>query len=274
VEVGLALPQYDWDGSLKWDLTVATAQRAEALGFASVWLADHLFLDPARYGQSPGQADGLDPLVGLAGVARATSRVRLGTLVLCTPLRPATIAAKALATLDRLAHGRLIVGVGAGWYEAEFDVAGIPFERPGARVQHMEDAVRTFKGMWRDDPDYPPCRPGPFERGGPPVWVGGQGDRVMEVAARYADGFNHTGWRTIDGPSRFDVFFDTCERVGRDPATIEVSAVHAIHDFHALPDELATFERLGVSTLIVSVGPLPFSVTNHDALERVASALP
>ena len=272
MEVGIALPQYDWDGPVEWATVVEAAVRADALGFDSVWLADHLFLDPAKYGRPPGRAFGYDPLLGLAAIARVTTRVKLGTLVLCTQLRPPTVLAKRLATLDRLANGRFIAGIGAGWFEAEFAAAGVTFERAGRRVAQLQDAVTTMKAIWRGDAGAPPCNPGPSTAGGPPVWVGGKGDRVMEVAARYADGFNHGGWTDEAGPRRFDVFRATCERVGRDPDTITLSALQAIEDFGALRDQLTGFAAEGVASVIVTVGRVPFGVKTFDAINEVAAA--
>ena len=254
----MALPQYDWDGPVEWPTVVETAQKAEELGFDSVWLADHLFLDPARYGKPTGRVFGLDPIVALGAVARATERIHLGTLVICAQLRPPTVLAKMLATLDDLAPGRLIAGVGAGWFEAEFVESGVPFERPGVRVRQLEETLTTIK-----------------ERSpGIAVWVGGKGDKVMEVAVRHADGFNHGGWNDAAGPRRFAEFRATCERLGRDPSTITLSALQAVEDFDALPDQLAGFAAEGVTATVISVGPLPFGVTTTDALERVVSARP
>ena len=258
MELGLALPQYDWEGPVEWEGVVEHARWAEELGFDSVWLADHLFLDPERYGQASGRVFGTDPIVGLAAIARATEHVKIGTLVICAQLRPAAILAKMLATLNDLSDGRLIAGIGAGWYEAEFAEAGVPFERPGVRVRQLEDTVTTIKER---SPDVA-------------VWVAGKGDRVLEVAARHADGFNHQGWTSAAGPYRFDEFRATCERVGRDPSTITVSALQAVEDVDALPDQLSFFAAHGVVKVIVSVGPLPFAVTTFDALQRVASARP
>jgi alkanesulfonate monooxygenase SsuD/methylene tetrahydromethanopterin reductase-like flavin-dependent oxidoreductase (luciferase family) len=258
MELGLALPQFDWDGPLPWQAVVDTAQQAEELGFNSVWLADHLFLDPARYGKPPGRAFGLDPIIGLAAIARATTGVRLGTLVLCSQLRPPAILAKMLATLNDLADGRVIAGIGAGWFEPEFAEAGIAFERPGRRVEQLEAAVTAVK-----------------ERaGGPPVWVAGKGDKVMEVAVRHAEGFNHQGWTAESVPRRFAEFRATCERIGRDPATITLSACQAVENFDELPGQLAGYESEGVAVTVVTAGPLPFALTTFDALKRVASARP
>jgi probable F420-dependent oxidoreductase len=288
----LALPQFDFsvpgESPLRWETVVAWATRAEALGFDSVWLADHLFLEVTKYGGPPGRYDGIDPLVGLAALARATTRVRLGTLVICTPLRPPTVLAKMLATLDRLSDGRLIVGIGAGWYEPEFVAAAVPFERPSVRVEELDEGLQILKGMWATaPPDAPPftfgghhyqaaearCRPGPATEAGPPVWVGGRGDKVMEVAIRHADGFNFGGWR--DAVRRpLEDLDRACERLGRDPATLPRSLNHAVEDVSRLKDELADFADRGVATVVLGLGQLPFSVTTFDTLEQVASALP
>jgi alkanesulfonate monooxygenase SsuD/methylene tetrahydromethanopterin reductase-like flavin-dependent oxidoreductase (luciferase family) len=260
MELGLALPQYDWDGPLEWARVVETAQQAEELGFDSVWLSDHLFLDPARYGKPSARAFCLDPIVGLGAIARATTRIRLGTLVVCAQLRPPAVLAKMLATLNDLSGGRVIAGTGAGWFEPEFAEAGIPFERPSVRVRQLEDTVTTMKERWAG--------------AGPPVWVAGKGDKVMEVAVRHAEGFNHGGWTDDAGPKRFAEFRATCERLGRDPATITLSALQGVEDPNELPGQLARYEAEGVAVTVVTVGPLPFAVTTFDALKRVASARP
>lgn len=258
MEVGIALPQYDWEAPVEWDTVVACAQRAEELGFDHVWLADHLFLDPARYGLPAGRAFGLDPIVGLAAIARATTRIKLGTLVLCAAFRPPAVLAKMLATLDDLAGGRVIAGLGAGWFEPEFDEAGIAFEPPGRRVDHLEETVLAIR-----------------ERApGVTVWVAGKGDRVMDIAARHAHGFNHQGWTTDAGPRRFPEFREACARVGRDPTTITLSACQAANDFAELPRQLAELAEDGVAAVVVSAGQVPFGVKTFDALTEVASARP
>ncbi len=277
VEVGLALPQFDYsapgESPLRWETVVAWATRAEELGLDHVWLADHLFIEVEKHGGPAGRFDGFDPLVALAALARATSRVRLGTLVICSQLRPPAVLAKGLATLDRLAGGRLIVGVGAGWYEPEYVAAGIAFGSPGQRVTQLATTIATLKDMWSGAPDAPSCRPGPMTPEGPPVWIGGRGERVMELAARRAEGFNYGGWKA-ETRRPLDEFLRACERVGRDPATVVRSVNHAVGDPDALPDELRAFDEQGVAAVVVGLGQVPFSVTTFGALERVASALP
>src|SRR5437660_425838 len=151
MEIGLALPQFDFSVTgecpLRWETVVAWAQRAEEVGFGSVWLADHLAWSIERYGAPPGRWQGFEPVASLAALARRTSRVRLGTLVFCNQLRPAAVLAKAVATIDVLSNGRITVGLGAGWYEPDFADAGIPFERLGVRLQQLAEAIQVVKGL-------------------------------------------------------------------------------------------------------------------------------
>src|SRR5438270_521542 len=129
MDVGLALPQFDFslpgERPLRWQTVIRWAERAEAIGFGSVWLADHLFWDVAKYGGPEETFDVYDPLAGMAAIARMTAQVRLGILVASVPLRPPSVLAKALSTLDVVSGGRLVVGLGAGNYEPELDAPGV-----------------------------------------------------------------------------------------------------------------------------------------------------
>ena len=110
MRIGLALPQYDYsvagESTLRWDTIVDYATTAERAGYHSLWLSDHLFLDVGKYGASTDQYGVYDPIVGLGALARVTTTARLGTLVLCEALRPASVLAKSLATIDRLSGGK------------------------------------------------------------------------------------------------------------------------------------------------------------------------
>jgi probable F420-dependent oxidoreductase len=321
VEIGLALPQYDFHspdaepGRLPWAPVAATARRAEDLGFHSLWLSDHLFLDRRRYGGRPGRVPGFDPLPALAALARVTHRARLGTLTLCSPLRSATVTAKQLATIDVLSGGRLTVGLGAGWNEAEFAIAGVAFRRPGERLRHLDEAIQVTRGMFGGGPFTfagryeraieARCRPVPVQPPpGPPVWVGGKGDRLLDLVARRADGWNTAWIWTPDAyRERVRVLHAACDRAGRDPAEITLSVgqftlvgedeadlarrfehlesgasldawrrgrlVGTVDDVRAQIEEWA---GIGVTTIIVSPRPLPFSVPAGDDLEILAEA--
>ena len=337
MRIGLALPQYDFsvpgEAPLRWATVAGWARRAEDLGFDSVWMSDHLFLDIERYGGGRAARSGcLDPLVALGALARHTSRVGLGTLTLCAPLRPATVLAKALASLDVISGGRLLVGMGAGWYEPELATVGAGGERPGERLARLAEAVEVLRGMWGGGPYSFDgrhqraagawCLPRPVQRPGfplsgplgpgPPVWLGGRGDRLLGLAARCADGWN-TAWRwTPDAyRERVAVLHAACQEVGRDPASVALSvglyalvgedatdlsrrferlrrssppgvvATASLDDWRQgrlvgtveeVREQLYWWAELGVSTVVVSPGAIPFSVSAPDDVEMVAAA--
>ena len=315
MDVGLALPQFDYAADTEdpppWETTRAMAVRAEQLGFTSVWLADHLFLSmDFKYGGPPGRHRAVDPLVALAALVRTVRTVRVGTLVLCAQLRPPKVLAKALATLDRIAHGRLIAGIGAGWYEPEYVEAGVPFERPGVRLRQLAETVDALRDMCTTGA----TRPAPHQPFGPPIWVGGKGDRLLDVVARHADGWNTVWQWTPDAyRERLTVLERACERVGRDPATVtrslglttlvgtddadiarrydrlRAATPSGVLDGVSLEqfregrlvgtpehvrDQLGAWADLGVSTFVVGLGALPFGVSEPDEIDLVASALP
>lgn len=315
MRIGLALPQFEFSvpgvRPLRWATVVDWAQRAERLGFHSLWLADHLFWELSRYGGPSEPGASFDPLPALAALARETTQARLGTLVLNAPLRPATLLAKSLATLDVLSGGRLTVGIGAGWYEPEFSAAGVPFHPPGKRLAQLAEAIATLRTTWSPDSP-PPCLPPPVQRPHPPIWVGGRGDRLLGLVARHADGWNTVWQWTPDAyRQRLAVLDRACARVGRDPATVTRSlGLYALvgederdlqRRFERLQalsppgvldrtslqewrqgrlvgavdevrEQLAAWEGLGVAELIVNTGAVPFVVGHPDDVEIIAVA--
>src|SRR6058998_27828 len=147
MRIGLALPHYDFsfpDGKpLTWTRLVEAARRAERLGFDSVWISDHFFLDLERYGGSPEPQGSVEPFTALAGLTAVTERVRLGTLVACAPFRHPAIVAKMASAIDLQSGGRFDLGLGAGWYEREFEAFGYPFGTVGERFSMLEETVRA-----------------------------------------------------------------------------------------------------------------------------------
>lgn len=299
MHVGLALPQYDYAASpgqrLGWETVVECAKTAEGLGFHSLWMADHLFLGIEKYGGPPGDHFGYDPVIGLAALARHTTTVDLGTLVLCAQLRPPRLLVRQLTTLQELAGGRLIPGAGAGWFEPEYVAAGIAFEGPGARLRQLA-ALLDLIG-----------------ESGLPRLAGGKGDRFLEVVAGHADAWNTVWtWAPEAYLGRVAVLERACERLGRDPSAITRSIglttlvgedardlerrfqrlkqrapagvlgdksveewkdgrlVGTVEEVRAQVD---VWRTLGISVLIAGPGALPFSATDPDDLELLASAL-
>ena len=240
MKLGLAVPHYDMsfpDGQpATVDRVARYGELAESLGFHQLWLSDHFWLDLGRYGGPAGRQGTPECWTTLSALAVRTSRVRLGTLVLAAGFRPPTLLAKMAATLDQLSGGRLDLGLGAGWNEAEFVENGLPFPRPGERLAMLEEALgvlatllggggspRSFSGRFFHA-DQAPVRPGPVQRPRPPLWVGGGGDRLLGVVARAADGWN-TCWSMTPEAyrERLAVLAAACQRAGRPPAEVRRS---------------------------------------------------
>jgi len=182
---------------------VPLAERADALGYDTLWVTDHIvvpFEIKSRYPYSASgefiidaTGDYLEPLSALAFLAGRTRRIRVGTSVLVMPMRHPLESAKALATLDVLSGGRLVVGVGTGWLAEEFAVLGIPFSD---RVARTEEYIRVWKEVWtsprpRFDGQFVKFdgigfHPKPLQKPHPPIWIGGHGAPALRRAGRLA----------------------------------------------------------------------------------------
>lgn len=180
------------------DPAVATrvARAAEAAGFESLWTAEHVVLPDPQAPPSPVPPDTelLDPAVSLAFVAAATSRIRLATGIVILPQRNPVVLAKEFASVDRLSGGRLILGVAAGYLEAEFRALGIRFDDRGARTDEYIEVLRTLWTEERPRFEGPTIsfsgiqsRPLPAAR--PPIVVGGQSDPALRRALLRGDGW-------------------------------------------------------------------------------------
>ncbi|MBI3029488.1 MAG: TIGR03619 family F420-dependent LLM class oxidoreductase [Candidatus Rokubacteria bacterium] len=191
VQVGLALKNFVGPGeSPDPQAILAYAERAEALGFESLWAWDHILL-----GVEPAFPI-LDAFSILSAIAARTSRIRLGTGVLVLPLRNPVVTAKVAASLDQISRGRLILGVATGWYAREFDACGVPFKERGRLLERNLDLLLR---LWGDAPvtaqvDQLNLReavivPKPFQKPRPPILIGGYVDAVLRRVARVADGW-------------------------------------------------------------------------------------
>jgi probable F420-dependent oxidoreductase len=203
VQFGIALPQYGPAGP---EALTAAARQAEELGFADVWVADHIAV-PEGVPYPPSFL--LESVATLSFVAAVTSRVGLGTSVLVLPLRRPVVAAKQLATLDFLSGGRLVLGIGAGWLEAEFDACGVPFADRGDLTDEAVDVLRAcwsagsaagFEGPTIRFADLK-VRPVPARP--VPIWVGGNSRRALRRAVEKGDGWQGVGAPLL-GPAHPD----------------------------------------------------------------------
>lgn len=226
LKVGVQLPEVEYVAS--WPEQRAMALAAEEIGLDSVWVGDHLLY----------RGDGLpdrgpwDAWSTLAALAAVTERVELGPLVAATSFHNPALLAKKAATVDEISGGRLILGLGAGWNEAEYRAYGFPFDH---RVSRFEEAFAIIRGLLRDghvdfagtyhqaeDCLLVPRGPRPA---GPPLMVGSMGERMLAITLPQVDAWN--AWftwfeNTVDGyrelRARID---DACRAAGRDPAGVE-----------------------------------------------------
>ena len=195
------------------------AERAETLGYDSVWVGDSLLARPRH-----------EPLTLLAGVAARTRRVELGTAVLLPALRNPVLLAHQVATLDRIAEGRLILGVGIAAdvpsVRDEFEAAGVPFEK---RVGRMLEGLRLCRALWSGEPvDWDGrwrvkqgvLSPTPHRPGGPPIWVGGSTRAGRERAGREFDGWFPTGPDAAGWGDRWREVHTIAAEVGRAPGSV------------------------------------------------------
>jgi alkanesulfonate monooxygenase SsuD/methylene tetrahydromethanopterin reductase-like flavin-dependent oxidoreductase (luciferase family) len=213
---GLLLPSREallWaDGDLA--LIVNAARAAEDAGYDSVWVGDSLLARPRG-----------EPLTLLAAIAGATSRVTLGTAVLLPLLRHPVTLAHRLATLDRVARGRLVIGVGPGaelpGTHAELAAIGVPSDRRVGAILAMLERCRR---LWRGEETGIDLQPRPFRAGGPPIWLGGSGPRMLRLA-----GETFEGWLPFS-PTPADYAFglravrEAAQHAGRDPDAISTGA--------------------------------------------------
>ena len=245
---------------------------AEELGFDSVWLCDHfLTLAPDAYVEDAGigaRAGGgtrkdeprsmplLECWTTLSALARDTRRLRLGTSVLCHSYRAPSVLAKMAATLDVISGGRLDLGLGAGWFEQEYRAYGLPFPRIGERIDQLAEGVEIIRRMWTQACpvfhgrhyaiDGAVCDPPPLQRPHPPIWIGGEGDRVHRLAARAADGVNVRWWGPAQIAGRGAYLDAACREFGRDPRALERSVTALLIADRAADRAAATRERFAM----------------------------
>src|SRR5262245_38632340 len=171
------------------------AQAAEALGFGTIYFPDHLVLEgPERQAQG---FPAYDPMIQAAVVATATTRIRMGQLVLCNLFRHPAVTARSIATLDQLSNGRAVLGLGSGWTETEFAMTGLPFPEIGPRLRMLDEALTCIRGLlrgprFRFERRCSRCRDAsrrqrPGRRRHPPIILGGSGKRLLRIAAKHAD---------------------------------------------------------------------------------------
>ncbi len=211
---------------------------AESAGFDAFFRSDHYL----KMGDVDGRPGPTDAWITLAGLARDTETIRLGTLVTAATFRLPGPLAISVAQVDAMSGGRVELGIGTGWYDDEHDAYGIPFPDLGERFDRFEEQLAIITGLWDTpagetfsfDGDHyrltdSPALPKPVQQPHPPVLIGGGGaKRTPRLAARYADEFNMPFSAKADTEAAFDRVRQTCTAAGRDPGDLVYSSAQVV----------------------------------------------
>jgi len=255
-----------------WHEMLSLWQEVDTLGFDTAWVFDH-FLPISSDPTGPC----LEGWTSLAALAMATKNVRVGVMMTGNTYRHPPVLAKMATTVDLISGGRLILGVGGGWFELEHQAYGMPFPRIAERVARLDEALEVIKRLWTEEKvnfagkyyqlSDAPFQPKPAQKPHPPILVGAGGERVaLGIVARHAD-----MWNTFGTPDVFRhkiaVLAEHCHRVGRDPATIEKSVlIPGAPNVEEARKQIEEYVAVGVTHLIYSIS----SPYDHRTLRRFA----
>ena len=278
MRIGVTLPLAEDDTedgrSPTFAETLAYAQHAEALGLDSIWVFDHLLF------RSAGEPDeGIrEAWTTLAALATVVPRVELGALVMCASFRNPGLMAKMAATLDDLSGGRLILGLGSGWHEPEYDAFGFPFDhRVGRFAEDLEITARllrkervSFDGRWRQLDDAVLI---PAPERAVPVLVAAKGPRMLRLTATWAEAWNVAWFSGVDDRLRgqLSALDEACTDVGREPTTLRRTVGLRLDD-----EEVADGSRLasvfdGLAAVGVDDAIIWSTSKSLSALDRIAA---
>lgn len=222
VHFGVTIPQI----KRTWEEAKTASREFEAMGYDSLWVCDHL------YGPQSPSIPILEAWSLVSAVAAITERVEIGTLVTPAGMRNAAQLGKVIATIDNIAGGRIIPGLGAGWMPREFTDFGVPFLPTGQRLGQLRETVELLKAMWSEPSvtydgkfvraQNVVCEPKPVRT--PPILIGGAGEKVtLKLAAQHAAIWNNMAVHQARLPQKVEVLRQHCAAVGRDPGDIVIS---------------------------------------------------
>jgi probable F420-dependent oxidoreductase len=266
------------------DAVAAVAQTAERAGFASVHVTDHPF--PGRDWLATGGHHALDPFVALSFAAAATTTLGLRINLLVAPYRNPWLMAKSVASLDQLSNGRVILGLGAGFLEPEFEALGADF---ATRNEATDHAIATMRRAWSGESS-PTCDmlPLPRQEGGPPIWIGGNSRRAMQRAVQHGDGWSPipnapkdvvrrrtAALETIDDlRSALRILEDFATKQGRErplavsftPATLAAEVASNSWSRSRVTDELGSLAQAGVTNVTITLG----AASREDLIDAIS----
>lgn len=214
---------------LTWERWFRIADRVEELGLDSLWRSDH-FVSLSGHPERPA----LECWTSLTALAQRTQQLRFGPLVSPMTFRHPALLARMAAAVDGLSAGRLVLGIGAGWNEAEHRMFGIAMPPVGERMDRLEEGIAVIKALWTggpvelEGPHYPlqqaVAHPRPVQQPGPPLLIGGDGEvRLLRIVARHADQWNSHAHSPQLYEAKRARLEEHCRAVGRDPGTIHRS---------------------------------------------------
>lgn len=269
MDIGCHLPT---QGSVATrDALIAFTREAEARGMASLWVSDHVVFPRTATGQYPGgrfphppDTPYLEPVAVLAAAAMCTTRARLGSSVFILGHRHPVVMAKMLTTIDALSNGRLICGVGVGWWAEEFAVLGAPFH---ARGRQANEILRVFKELWTaDNPKFSGeffrfsdvgFAPKPVQKPHPPIWVGGDSPGAFQRVVDLGDGWHATSKTPAELRTGLEQLRAVAEKSRRDFSTITLSVRMPFRPemlqgpTQAIVDRLAEYKALGLQHVML-----------------------
>jgi probable F420-dependent oxidoreductase len=259
-------------------------REAEARNIASLWVSDHVVFPRTKSGEYPGgrfphapDTAYLEPVAVLAAAAMVTERARLGSSVFILGHRHPVVMAKLLTTIDALSNGRLIVGVGVGWWEEELTILGVPYKQRG---RHADEILKIFKTLWTSDHptfegeffrfDDVGFQPKPVQKPYPPIWVGGNSPGAFRRVVEHGDGWHATFLSPEQLRAGLDQLRAAADAAKRSFDTIEVSmrvgTKGPIPDSRqSLVDLLGAYKRAGLTHVVLDI--------RRDSLAEMLEAL-
>lgn len=266
-----------WRPEAAWERTLVIARQAEDLGFDSLWVVDHLHTMPEVREEIT-----FESFTTLSALAMATNRVRLGHAVICAAWRNPGLVAKMISTMDVVSHGRMVLGIGAGWRRNEWEAYGFGFPPPRERLNTLRDHLTVIESLLSPGPNSVKTPsvtirgavnvPLGLQKPRVPIMVGGNGPEVTwRIAARFADELNLDGMSPDEVTRARPVIAERCEEVGRDPGSLDVS-IHAWEHNLTAPGSArrALFEAYAEAGMCRVILRANTAITDDRALEMLA----
>lgn len=224
---------------LTWERWHELGDLAESLGFDSIWRSDHLFSLEGVYKRLT-----LEAWLSFATLATRTKKIRFGPMVTPVTFRHPSLLAKMAASIDRLSGGRLEMGLGVGWFDEEHSALGLSYPPTPERYDILGEQIEVIKALWTKDEvsfngkhyqlDNATCYPKPIQDPGPPIVIGGIGERrTLPAVAKYADEWNGSTLNAQAYKARREILVSKCEEIGRDPTTLTYQVLTGIIVGHA-----------------------------------------